>query len=171
MVHFCDWLPTLCSLTGVDASRGLPVDGRDVGRRLRGDSDALPDVRFWQRNRYEPLPRCNGAMRDGPWKLVWPMRSGADRKDPADGAPYREGLTSPHRLMPVDASLPERTVGPPGEAQLYYLDRDPEETCDLAAQHPERVESMAREWDRWFGAMREAWERAYRDNVGLDQAG
>ena len=36
-----------------------------------------------------------------------------------------------------------------GDWQLYDLARDPGEIHDLASNHPERVESMARAWDAY----------------------
>lgn len=171
MIHFCDWLPTLTGLCGLDG-QGSALDGYDVSCRLRGESGQIPDVRFWQRNRYAPMPRCNGAMRDGPWKLMWPMRRGADWKDPLDQAPYVEGLTSPHRLMPLTPGLPAVDIEPSHEARLYRIDTDPQEVRDLAVEESARVESMTKAWDAWFDEMQAQWRDAYAGNtMGQEDGG
>jgi len=80
ITHFCDWWPTLEAMTGCRLQEALPSDGVDMSPLLRQEGADEGTARFWQRNRYEPVPRCNGAMRDGPWKLVWPMTEGGDWK-------------------------------------------------------------------------------------------
>lgn len=158
-VHFCDWWPTLLGLAGVRRPGGPPVDGRDLSTHLTGRDDAGAPL-AWQWNRYRPAARCNGALRDGPWKLVWPWLDPARRKEPADNDPYVAGLTSAHRLMEVDATLPDRALPPPGAPRLYHLDDDPGESTDLAAQHPLRVARMVRRWDDWFADVSADWEVA-----------
>ncbi|MBT6145793.1 MAG: sulfatase-like hydrolase/transferase, partial [Gemmatimonadetes bacterium] len=163
MIHFCDWLPTLTGLCGIPEVRSL--DGYDCTCRLRGESGDIPDIRFWQRNRYEPIPHCNAAMRDGPWKLVWPMREGADWKDPVDQAPYEEGLTSPHQVRPLATGLPHRDVGPASAPRLFHIDEDPCEMQDLSAAQPARVAAMTRTWDAWFDEILAQWHTARADNL------
>lgn len=163
MVHFCDYMPTLANMTGIALPDEVDHDGYDITSRLRGQKGDVPDVRYWQRNRYEPIPRCNGAMRDGPWKLFVPMRHGANAKDKGDNDVYQRGITEPHWLMDIDLSLPDFELGPPLPAELYNLDDDPHEDVDLAAQHPDRVATMTRSFDAWFEKVdrerRDAWSR------------
>ena len=170
MIHFVDWLPTLLSLAGATWQGPLALDGYDVTCRLRGETGDVPDIRFWQRNRYEPVARCNGAMRDGPWKLVWPMIPGADTKEARDNIPYEQGLTAAHWLMDIDTSLPQRTLPAPGLPQLYDVEADPCEERDLAEQHPARVATMTAQWDAWFEEVLAEWHEARRRVVdtGLD---
>jgi arylsulfatase A-like enzyme len=166
MIHFCDWLPTLASLAGVNPHIGKPLDGQDVSGALLGRAGTIGSTRFWQRNRYEPVPRCNGAMREGPWKLVWPMLEGGEWKDPSDSEYYRAGLASAHRIMEVQRSLPARAMAQAASSpELYRIDRDPHEDADLSAEFPHRVDSMAREWDRWFAAVMAEWRPAYHENT------
>ena len=165
LIHFCDWLPTLASMAGVSAHTRFPLDGCDATRRLRGEDDDAPDVRFWQHNRYEPLGRSNAAVRDGRWKLYFPQRENAGRKDVNDTGFYQHGLRgAAHWLMDIDPTLPEREIGPAPAPQLFDLADDPGETRDLAAEHPERVAEMARRWDAWFEAVSREW-RAARDAI------
>lgn len=173
MVHFCDWLPTLASLANTRHALPEPLDGTDISPLLLNPERnvALPRIRCWQRNRYEPVPRCNAAMRDGPWKLVWPMRDGANGKEPDDGKSYRDGLTSAHRLMPVTNDLPGRDIAPPSEPQLYHIESDPAESRDVAAEHKQRVNDMANSWDAWFEDVTREWKRIYRENTAEPPAG
>ena len=167
VVHFADWLPTLAGLAGVQAQGGKPLDGVDVAPALRGEAAGPEREHFWQWNRYEPVAHCNAAMRDGPWKLVWPSLAEARVKDPSDDEPYRLGLTSPHRLGPLDTGLPERALPPPQPPRLFDLSRDPFEQVDLAAQHPDRVRRMACRWEAWFETVTAEWRRAYAAHTAL----
>ncbi len=161
MMHFCDWLPTLASMANVALPNDLELDGYDATSLLRGEAGDIPDVRFWQRNRYEPMPRCNAAMRDGEWKLHWPMRQGGDDKDQADTAFYQHGLKgAAHWLMDIDPDLPHREMGPEPEVHLFNIADDPGEENDLSRKHPERVEEMQRRWDEWFEEVKSDWDRA-----------
>jgi len=157
MTHFCDWLPTLTALAGCPPQTLSQCDGTDITPLLRQDQQEIAMPRFWQRNRYAPISRCNGAMRDGPWKLVWPMRNGADRKDPLDNEFYQNGLTTAHQFMSVTPDLPQFDISPTGKPQLFCIDTDPREDSDVAVDHPCRLNSMVRAWDAWFAEVTEDW--------------
>ncbi len=171
VTHFCDWLPTLAGYCGIDPEPPHPLDGRDFSGLLRGGDAELPVRRFWQRNRYRPLPRCNGAVREGPWKLVFPMRSGGDVKSDLDTVPYREGLRRPAPVREVDPPLQDRDVGPVPAPELYHLESDPAETRDLAAKAPERRAALEAAWDEWFEEVCGSWEEIYRLNCEGDPGG
>ena len=171
LVHFCDWLPTLASMAGVEVPSDLKLDGYDATCRLKGESGEIPDIRFWQRNRYEPVTHSNAAMRDGNWKLLWPTRPGADGKDYiADSGAYLHGLKGgAHWLMDVDSSLPERDIGPEVEPKLFDITHDPGEEHDLADQHPDLVSDMRRQWDQWFDDVCKDYREARKENLKLDE--
>jgi arylsulfatase A len=167
LFHFCDWLPSLTAMTGGVNNSPKPLDGTDRSSYLQDGISYDPKPRFWQRNRYEPVTRCNGAVRDGNWKLVWPMREGADRKMPEDGKMYFDGLTSPHRVMDIRTGLPERSVAEQQNTpELYRIDLDPGESRDLSAENPDRTESMKQAWDEWFSSIKEEWLSSYCLNIG-----
>ena len=160
LVHFTDWLPTLLALAGVSEPDEPTLDGQDVLPLLRGESSAVNPVRFWQWNRYEPVPHCNAAMRDGKWKLYWPSIPEAREKLDEDAAPYLRGIKGPHWLMEIDRRMPKRTLSPPRAPRLFDLEMDPCEKTDLAGRHPERVEKMKSAWEAWF-------ETAERDRLRI----
>ncbi len=150
MVHFCDWLPTLAAACSINGRAGLPLDGLNQLPVLRGERDKVPAKRFWQFNRYEPVPYCNAAMRDGRWKLYWPRIPEAMQKQPADNEEYRLNFDRPHTLMPVSNPPIERTLSLPGAPELYDIEADPYERENLATQHPDRVRRMQNEMENWF---------------------
>ena len=149
MIHFCDWLPTLAAAAGVSAD-GLPLDGCNQLPRLRGTPEAGAPPRFWQFNRYDPVPGCNLAMRDGPWKLYWPRIPEAMVKLREDNAAVRELMARPHFEMPVSNPPVERTLSAPAEPELYCVPDDPWEARNLAAAHPERAARMRLAAENWF---------------------
>jgi arylsulfatase A-like enzyme len=162
--HFCDWLPTLASMAGVDPADTCRLDGADITPLLEGRRPESEATLYWQRNRYAPVPRCNGAMRAGAWKLVWPMRRGADQKCDADNQFYYAGLTAPHQLMSSLPELPARDIGPPEPPELYRVDRDPHEDHNLAASEPARVDAMVQAWDTWFAEVAGGWQTTFEAN-------
>jgi len=151
LVHFTDWLPTLLAVAGAEPRRELALDGVDVLPLLRDERSDAPRTRFWQWNRYEPVPTCNAAMRDGPWKLVHPALPEAMEVLPADLV--RDVQLKYRTDEDVDLTttpLPERTLASPPPAQLFDLRSDPFEEHDLAGEHPARVATMAASLGSWF---------------------
>lgn len=159
MIHFTDIMPTLVSLCGLSRPDGPPVDGVDRTSALLGDAEPYGH-RFWQWNRYYPIARCNAAMRDGPWKLVYPEIEGTRRMVAGDGAMapnlLREGSETIERTPP-----PPRDIGPAHAPELYDLDADPSESTNLAAREPGRLATMQAELDRWFEGVMQECERNY----------
>ena len=158
MIHFCDWLPTLAAAAGVTPD-GLPLDGCDQLPRLRGTSPAGAAPRFWQFNRYDPVPCCNLAMRDGPWKLYWPRIPEAMVKLQEDNVAVRDLMARGHFEMAVRNPPVERTLSPPDDPELYHLADDPCEARNLAAAHPDRLSRMRIAAENWFASV-EAERRA-----------
>ena len=149
MIHFCDWLPTLAAAAGV-VPDGEPLDGCDQLPGLRGTAPGGAAPRFWQFNRYDPVPGCNLAMRDGPWKLYWPRIPEAMVKLQQDNVAVRELMARPHYEMEVRNPPVERTLSAPGEPELYHIRDDPSEARNLAAAHPDRVARMRLAAENWF---------------------
>jgi arylsulfatase A-like enzyme len=166
LIHFCDWLPSLLAWAGIEPRSGKPFDGVDQRDALAGRSSESSRPRFWQRNRYAPVARCNAAMRDGDWKLVMPMRDGADVKERSDQGFYEHGLRAPHWLMEVNPRLPSRNIGSAPPPRLFNVADDIGEQHDLANRHPDRAAEMLSAWDAWFREVDAEWKASYRENVG-----
>lgn len=153
LVHFCDWFPTLLTAARITARPPRPLDGVDVLPLLRGGTVAAYPPRFWQFNRYTPVPDCNAAMRDGPWKLVWPPIPEALAAVPVDTVWVRGMSAAPPFEMAIDRSPVVRELPPPGAPELYRIDEDPGETENLADRHPTQVVQMQRALTHWFEAV------------------
>jgi arylsulfatase A len=173
-VHGCDWLPTLFALTGAAApAEAQPFDGLDLMPLLLGNpapaitERALP----FQRNRYAPVSHCNAAIRAGRWKLYWPGDEGSLRKDGGrDNPAYLRGIVRPHWEMPLDRQLDPPSTAPQPPPRLYDLDADPAEKHDLAAMHPEIVQSLARKHDAWFKEIIRQWQQSRARILEHDRA-
>ena len=69
-----DWLPTLCSLTGIKIPSGLSLDGEDMSKAFLGKPQVRKKPLMWEaryRGAWVPLnvaPQL--AIRDGKWKLL-----------------------------------------------------------------------------------------------------
>ena len=152
MVHFTDWLPTLCAAAGAELPRDRKLDGVDVLSCLQGERGAeIPEQRFWQWNRYTPVGECNAAMRDGPWKLVRPVIPEAMWTSPEEMAMDRECEMHPERFQDIlRTPEPERELSPVPPPELYHLGDDPGERRNLAAEYPERARRMRIALECWF---------------------
>jgi arylsulfatase A len=152
MVHFSDWLPTVLEMAGVELPQGnLPVDGMNVLPLLRGEKGKTQPKRFWQWNRYTPLPTCNAAVRDGEWKLVRPaIREAMQVPDIEwlEASMYRpEHFLERGIIRDPD---PPREVPAPPPPELYNIVQDPLEQSNTADQHPDTVHRLLRELETWF---------------------
>lgn len=165
LTHFCDWLPTVLAAAGVDCPHDLHLDGHGILPLLGGEDAPRVETWFWQWNRYAPVPNCNAAVRDGPWKLVRPVIPEAVRKDPADNERTRFIVGHPDRATDICREPVERQLLPPREASLFNLDQDPSEQHDLAASDPGRVQAMQQALDRWFESVEADRRRVAEANL------
>jgi arylsulfatase A-like enzyme len=106
----------------VSLSDALPFSGRSFLPALLDPNHAANETLFWER-------LGNEAVRDGRWKLV---RSYNDIRD--YNAKTKRGPGSGERTGPWE---------------LYDLDTDPNETRDLATEHPDKVEALSRQHRDW----------------------
>ena len=160
LVHLTDWFPTLLSVVGTAGAgaadhshddSAMVIDGVDVLPMLRGEPAEVPPVRFWQWNRYLPVPDCNAAMRDGQWKLVRPALPAAMEVARDDLAMDVALKYSPDAYPTIrEEPFPDREIGQPPPAQLFDLADDPGEQTDLAAAQPGRVARMEADLATWF---------------------
>jgi len=164
MIHFTDWLPTLCALAGAGAPRDRKLDGIDIAPVLRAKRGKVPTERFWQWNRYAPDGECNAAMRDGRWKLVRPALRELMLVRPEDLRADVDAKYNPGSRSEVDRDpLPARDHPAPPPPQLFDIEADPMERNDLAAAEPDRVARMTNLLARWFEEV-ELERRTIRDD-------
>ena len=165
MVHFCDWFPTLLAMAGLEVPAALGLDGVDVLPLIRGENGKSCDRRFWQWNRYTPLPTSNAAVRDGDWKLVRPALAESMRAPCTD--PWLHiSMYEPERLLRgglVGAPEPPRTIPEPPPPELYNIATDPFEETNLAARQPAIAQRMLRDLETWFEEVEQ--ERASIEDV------
>ncbi|MFZ1396987.1 MAG: hypothetical protein WAS33_08825, partial [Candidatus Promineifilaceae bacterium] len=143
---------TLLAIAGAEVPQDRNIVGVNLLPTLRGESSDLPEQRFWQWNRYAPVPECNAAMRDGDWKLLFPVIPEAMQlfgelqwlEKSMDDYDYfvANGL--------LKEPLPERNIPPAGEPELYNIAEDPEEQHNLADAQPEQVRAMRLALENWF---------------------
>ena len=162
MLHFCDWLPTLMAVCGIQDYPDLPLDGVNQLPALRGEPGQINPQRFWQYNRYEPVLHCNGAMRDGNWKLYWPRIPEAMVKLRADVEPYRQNFHQPHTMLTVQNPPVDRQLSPRGQPELYNLAEDPAERHNLAQIEIDRLHTMQTAYENWFDKV-----KAERLSIGI----
>ena len=153
MTHFTDWFPTLLAMAGVQDQTILgdrTIDGVNLLPTLQGEANTICERRFWQWNRYTPLIECNAGMRDGEWKLVRPqIREAMDVPDIEwlKVSMYNYEYFLEH---PVFTEDPPREVPAPPPAELYNLVDDPQESVNLAKQHPDIAARMLNDLENWF---------------------
>ena len=153
MFHFCDWLPTVMASCGIEVLPELPLDGVNQLSALRNESGQINPKRFWQFNRYDPVLHCNGAMRDGDWKLYWPRIPEAMVKLRSDVTPYRDNFHQTHHIMPIQNPPVERTLSSASPPELYNLAEDPAENHNLSETYPDRLAKMQFELENWVEAV------------------
>ena len=116
-----DLLPTVCGIAGVPVPHDFALDGEDFSAALRGVPRTRSKSLFWEYGR-----NTNSFAFPRP-------------RDRSPNVAVREG--SWKLLVNADGS----------DVQLYQLDADPNETTNLAAQHPDiaaRLKAKALAWRR-----------------------
>ena len=150
-IHGCDWLSTLAAAIGVAADGVAPQDGANVLPILRGEPANLPDQRYWQWNRYDPVITSNAAVRDGDWKLVRPVIGETVWIDPDEQALDSAFRDAPWgHVDPIETPMPARAIPEPPPAELYNIVEDPLERDDLAAAAPARTSKLSTMLESWF---------------------
>jgi arylsulfatase A-like enzyme len=62
-IHFADWMPTLCAVTGTKTSRNLEWDGANMWPSIKGAKILIRRPMYWS-------TRNMRAVRMGDWKLI-----------------------------------------------------------------------------------------------------
>jgi arylsulfatase A-like enzyme len=137
-----DVTPTLLDLCGVPPPEGVKLDGRSLRPLLTGSGDKWPERTLFTHNPINETNRYPGAVRTQQYRLVRELSSGAQGGSKAKG---------------------DRQAT---EWQLYDMLADPGETKDLAAQKPENVADLARQYESWFDDVSSAGLRRYPIQIG-----
>lgn len=122
-----DLAPTLIELTGSQMPRMNKFDGENVWQTLTGNPQAHRSFYFVYDGKVE-------AVRDGKWKCVTPHEYRTVVTPGKDGHP---GV--------------QLNNGGKTELALFDLEKDPQETANLAKQHPEvtaKLETMIKEFQK-----------------------
>ncbi len=125
-----DFLPTVCSIAGVEQPRDRVIDGANLTPILTGKSQTLvrKNPLYWFFYRLNP----SLAIRDGDWALV---AETTDAKRPKAHALIRE-------------DMPHIKSSQPATYQLFNLANDLGQETDLASSHPEKLEALLKKMKR-----------------------
>jgi arylsulfatase A len=154
MIHFCDWLPTMLAIAGVEMPPdSLPLDGIDQRPLLFGEKTDTAVTRYWQWNMYSPVPFSNAAIRDGDWKLVRPAIRETMEITDADKKWLGVSTYGPEHFITqglADDPEPSRDDLPIPRPELYNIAEDSLERSDLSEVEPSRLSRMLRDLESWF---------------------
>jgi arylsulfatase A-like enzyme len=115
-----DILPTLARLAGGQEPQDRIIDGRDIWPLLSGRVEKFPEPPTF----YYYWDYGLDAVRQGPWKLVFPHKYRS-----LTGTPGRDGRPGGYSEASTDLAL-------------YNLDADVGETRNVAAENPQIVEQL-----------------------------
>mgnify|MGYP001816575095 CR=1 FL=1 len=168
-VWSCDLLPTMIARAGIEFDPPHPLDGIDLSAIIAGTQKERPPMGFWH------------GFQNG--ESTW-----SDRIIKALMEAEEAGKPNPHprRILKNVEEFPEIEEGVGrGHAawldwpwklhrienrdkvvvELYDLRTDPDESSDVAAQHPERVEKMKAALRAWQASVLRSWKGAdYKDH-------
>ena len=124
-----DLFPSVCAVAGAKLPAGVAFDGEDVSGAWLGKPVTRTKPLFWEYGRNNKSFKYPGgrdrspnvAVREGKWKLLV----------------YANGTQTPRQSS--------------GQAELYDLEKDANETQNLAGQQPEiaaRLRQLALDWRR-----------------------
>ena len=162
MVHFSDWFPTLCALTGITPPPHRPLDGIDISPILRGEAGSTITRRFWQWNRYTPVVTSNAAVRDGDWKLVRPVIPVTMDVPDIHWLPVSMYYPEYFIQNGILSRPPEPELPPPPKPELYNLAEDPFESRNLAVDYPHITRRLLNDLENWFAEV-DAERRTIQD--------
>lgn len=124
-VSSLDFLPTFCSLSGVDVA-DPDLDGTDISAFLMGGEVNRTKPLIWCY--YNALNEHYVAMREGDWKILARLN--------VDGAklPSLSNVYEGNEQLVKSAVLEDHL--------LFHLSADPSETREVSADHPEKFIRM-----------------------------
>lgn len=150
IVHGIDWFPTLLGMCGISVPKDLKLDGIDVQKICHGEKLGQRTL-YWQWCRFEPEEKCNSAMRDGDMKLVYPLIHSFFAMSKEDCDMDADIKKHPEKYVTIHAEpVPKRTLPSDVKAELYDLQKDPEESDDIYNKNEKIGNFMEEKLHRWF---------------------
>lgn len=148
-----DLMPTILEACGTPAPKGVKFDGASLLPLLRDPAAAWPDrTLFFQWDSGQtPRRRHAYAVLTEQWKLVQPVGM-----DSANQKHIRDRYAELCALQ----GRGQRTIEGPPRCELYDVAKDPGETKDVAAAHPDLVAQMKKQYDAWFDDVCARWRVA-----------
>ena len=122
-----DVAPTLLDLCGIAAPAGVKFDGRSLRPLLEEKETTWPERTLFTHNPISETNRYPGAVRTEKYRLVRELR----------GAGTQGGSKAKANRQPT-------------AWQLYDMQADPGETKDLAAELPDVVADLSKQYEAWY---------------------
>ena len=141
-LHAVDLYPTVLKLAGAKLEQPLAIDGLDAWDAISAGA-AMP-ARAILLN----ATPANGAIRSGDWKLIIDDRAAGDATAAADDGAAAGKSGSARRQARQQAVAKADGIGARATMKLFNLARDPGESTDLAAEHPEKVKQLRAAYDQ-----------------------
>lgn len=160
-VFTSDLYPTLLSIAGARVERQPRLDGVDLLPILRGQQSQRPPMGFW--HEFEPgqatwsdriIKSLMEAQQGGqpnpfPDRLLKNVEQFREW-DPHDLHGHAAWNQWPWKLHRIEKQGEVRL-------ELYQLAEDPQESRDVAAEHPDRVAQMRRDLEAWQRSVLQSW--------------
>jgi arylsulfatase A-like enzyme len=145
-----DMMPFILVACGVPAPPGTRLDGLSLLPLLRDPSANWPDRTLFFQWDSGQVPRRGQAFAvlTEKWKLVQPC--GMD-------LPQQKHIRDTYATLCRLQGRGERSIEGAPRFELYDIGRDPGESRDIAAAHPEVVEKMKQQYDTWFSDVAARW--------------
>lgn len=147
-----DLMPTILDACGVPPPAGVKLDGVSLMPLLRNPKREWADRTLFFQWDSGSVPRRSHAfaVRNQRYKLVQP--TGMDDSRQAHIRRRYEELCAAQ-------GRGQRTIEGPPRYELYDMANDPGERTDIAGRHPDLVEKMKAQYERWFDDVCARWAK------------
>lgn len=149
IVSHIDVLPTVLEMCGVASPRNRHLDGRSLLPLMEGRTAGWPDrTLFFQQSRPD---RANRRYWDEPRLFV---------NCAARGQKYKAVMTSEEPGGTYFQAVNFKNT------RLYDIENDPGESTDISQSHPDIVQKLRDEYERWFVDVSRGITPAVRNAIG-----
>jgi arylsulfatase A len=138
-----DILPTLLDLCGIASPSEVKFDGCSLRLLLEGKADDWPERTLFTHNPITETNRYPGAVRTQKYRLVRELRG-----------PGGQGGSK------------AKADRPPTGWQLFDMQSDPGQTKDLAAELPDVVSDLSRQYESWLDDVSASGLRRFPIQIG-----